>query len=400
MLMRNFSAVLCLLLIFACQVAYPEGVLPELSATEITSLVKTSEDAVRSLYVHGSRQWVRRTLSKKGICPDLEEFKSTELVQNMEWAFLSNPYSGKLYHRSLGTSPWEEGLHPTAFAEKRRAFNGEYATSLTAQQIYDKSGPRSDPAGNPEFDKYGRIAVSSSPAKYSPVTLRGHTLWMYEKSFSQCLKDKDAIFSGSEVVNGLPLYKIEFPPRGRITLRHVVFLDPSRGFSIAHQRWIRPDTGETEWETMSVELAEVKPGVWYPEVVVLRQGDTDYTRYVIEKVQINDDLPDSLFTVQFPNGTYIRDERTGAGYVVGLDSAEMDKIVGEIVKQAVVDIQKGPATSEERRKADIPTGAREKPAYRGKEKNSYEPSLQNLLLVTIAALVVGISIGIVIRRRR
>jgi len=91
------------------------------------------------------------------------------------------------------------------------------------------------------------------------------------------------------------------------------WLDVERGFSLV--RFERQDgLGRTVWTLQDIVLREAAPGVWYPV-----QGFTcdphkgGAARYSARLVKVNQGLPDSDFTIEFPPGTSVTDRRERLG---------------------------------------------------------------------------------------
>jgi len=126
--------------------------------------------------------------------------------------------------------------------------------------------------------------------------------------------------TGTEVIGGRKCYVLE----GRVlVLKQVnfvgnsvrVWIDPSRGFATVKQESYRPKTGEIDGfrSFEALEMKKVVGGIWIPVRVLFRHGK----EIVIRDVRVNDDIPDDLFTLDFPAGAEIYDEESGLRYRIG-----------------------------------------------------------------------------------
>jgi len=109
---------------------------------------------------------------------------------------------------------------------------------------------------------------------------------------------------------------------------HKALLDPARGFLPVRQELSFPTTGGT-YTLDVVDAFEASAGLWYP--THLRRTSTGplaaegpdagvmgswVSDYWYSNVEINGELPDAIFTIEFPAGTKVNDKINKRRYVI------------------------------------------------------------------------------------
>ena len=93
------------------------------------------------------------------------------------------------------------------------------------------------------------------------------------------------------------------------------WLDPERGFGLT--RFERRDyLGRITSVLSDITLKEVAPDIWYP-VQGISYDPLRASKYSAREVKVNQGLPDSDFTLEFPPGTGVTDERNKTKYTMG-----------------------------------------------------------------------------------
>jgi hypothetical protein len=248
---------------------------------------------------------------------------------DLEWAFVGDPSAGKVYvGESLRIGHLEE--HPSSptggyrrsdrysMLEREFAFDGEFGTSLNARSALLPIGTVS--AGTSML-RVG--AVTAAPPVPEPGfgDLQGLTLWAAGDALSRCLQKGRARYVGSEATqDGRLLCRVDVASQRHEGLEIRLWVDASRGFAVVRRQHVyldAPPGMEVYEETLSVDLKEWAPGVWFPrEVIFGGSQPAEVGRLLVDSVQVNQELDGTLFTVQFPPGTQVTDEVRGVRYTV------------------------------------------------------------------------------------
>jgi hypothetical protein len=290
-----------------------------------------SEAAVRSLHCAGRLATVEGDefrdsyLTVPAGAPFDEAFHKGEL----EWALVEGATAGRQYVRKslrcehLAADPADltggyrlSGLYSRL--EQEFAFDGQSGTSLAANGALLPIGTDPD---NVPVANVARITAQSPVPEPGFGDLQGLTLWAAGDALSRCLQKGRARYVGSEATqDGRLLCRVDVASQRHEGLEIRLWVDASRGFAVVRRQHVyldAPPGMEVYEETLSVDLKEWAPGVWFPrEVIFGGSQPAEVGRLLVDSVQVNQELDGTLFTVQFPPGTQVTDEVRGVRYTV------------------------------------------------------------------------------------
>jgi len=113
-------------------------------------------------------------------------------------------------------------------------------------------------------------------------------------------------------------------------LTNRLFLSERRGYAVVRRQRLLGKISERRvgWDSVVKSLEEVAPGIWWPkEIETLWFGSNSRERYhiTITNVRVNSpEISDDMFTIKFPLGFTVEDERTGTRSVIGRSGADLD----------------------------------------------------------------------------
>jgi len=200
----------------------------------------------------------------------------------------------------------ETGEMPKVFL--RIAWDG------TEGRAYTRSAPNLSGHGIISGQPNGNLRIQSGmPSQFT------YHMWQAEEGTLADVFQKGAeLVSTSEMIDGrrcaLVLVRDHFGAKG-VTERY--WLDMERGFSLV--RFERRDyPGKVVWVLSDIVLKEVAPNLWYPVEGISYEPRTGRAaKYHADTVMVNQGLPDSDFTLEFPPGTGVTDERNMTKYRTG-----------------------------------------------------------------------------------
>jgi hypothetical protein len=139
-------------------------------------------------------------------------------------------------------------------------------------------------------------------------------------------------------VNGRTLYHVRFStraPRGNRKLDHDAWFDPACNFLV---RKAICTSGDYRFEAEVLNFSEVKRGLYFPSVVVVRisgkQGLINMIRTTFTSVRINDPVAPSALELKFPKGTKVTDTIKATSYLTDADEKPAGKVFPIKVKPA------------------------------------------------------------------
>ena len=184
----------------------------------------------------------------------------------------------------------------------------------TEGRAYTRSAPNLSGHGIISGQPNGNLRIQSGmPSQFT------YHMWQAEEGTLADVFQKGAeLVSTSEMIDGrrcaLVLVSDHFGAKG-VTERY--WLDMERGFSLV--RFERRDyPGKVVWVLSDIVLKEVAPNLWYPVEGINYEPRTGRAfKYHADTVMVNQGLPDSDFTLEFPPGTGVTDERNMTKYRTG-----------------------------------------------------------------------------------
>jgi hypothetical protein len=119
-----------------------------------------------------------------------------------------------------------------------------------------------------------------------------------------------------EFIPDKEVYILSSPAGGTTTGKRLLkfYIDPKKDYIPISQVFLKPDLSIGKVRDLN-DLRKTKNGFWIP----YKYSDT-YVNfkgiYTVEEVKVNEQIPDSLFDFEFPEGTIVTDNRIGAKYRV------------------------------------------------------------------------------------
>jgi hypothetical protein len=233
------------------------------------------------------------------------------------------------------------------FAGERRDVSDKYVYQVQEKGVFDGKQQKSL-EGDKERYLLGR--VGEKPRLRWSFDPREYVLHYNNKSIADRTAEEGTILDGVVLRQGRRLVgvasKARVNPDGAKARYHFL-IDCERGFSVVRRSMqiYRPAT--REWFDYSLtetsDYAEVSPGIWLPARVRKTGYDRSVTNLnpaVVFKHEIqntnwivNADLPDSLFTLEYPPGIVIQDDQTGKQYqTVEIKDDMMTRWVGDALE--------------------------------------------------------------------
>ncbi len=408
--MKRPAVVAMVVLAICCAVARAATPrLPELDKADLVEAIRAQEQAVNSLRCRATltylmeEDWSEAHLADPAAAP----WDSSVRVHQLEWAFDGSPDKGKLYESNTGVIPVMEDavgelakfLGRYGHMDHKTAFNGEYQTELrgtggllTPDEIRAGAGVRG---------RSGVIRSERPMQRQSLHTLHAYSFWTVGQPLSDLLESGEATLVGEDEVEGRPAYRVNIPkPDSGTELR--LWLDPQRGFAMARLQEIALYPEERPWsETLDVELAEWSPGFWFARKIV---GGSALLKNLwkleFEDVQVNGPIEDSLFTVDFPPRTWLRDERAGIEYMVGLSERELEQMAKKAMRDIERELARGPVPPDPEAAAESPPDTAPNPAILPvASQASAARRPWGAYLIAAAAGAVILLLGILVGRR-
>jgi beta-lactamase regulating signal transducer with metallopeptidase domain len=249
--------------------------------------------------------------------PGSARWDSTPLVHHVEWAFVGSPHEGLVYRSDEGVLEWvKDGLHPERLDYihqiSRQAFDGEHQTWLEGNERKPWDSP-GEVSAEPQFAYTGGIKAGrpAPPEPWVGGCPQWFSLWAAGPPLSRCLEDGTARYVGTEEVDGSPMQivdvSVDLSEEFECACR--IWLDPARGFATTRLQFVTDGQPMGWGDTLSVHLAEWAPGLWFPREVIAWQGSLTHT--VVTEAAFNEPIAPSRFTIEFPAGTDVADERDG-----------------------------------------------------------------------------------------
>jgi len=140
-------------------------------------------------------------------------------------------------------------------------------------------------------------------------------MWGYVLHYFDFWKDNpSAITLQFDADKGL--YVLSSPPKGEPSGQHLLkfYIDPKKDFIPASQVIFKPDLSMGMVRDLN-DLRQTENGFWIPYKYSSRTVNTK-ALYTAEQITVNEQMPDSLFDFEFPEGTIVTDDRIGAKYKI------------------------------------------------------------------------------------
>lgn len=217
----------------------------------------------------------------------------------------------KRYQEIEGYYKWQDHPDVVAKSHMRVAYNGETST------FDDRKEGAIDVQG---FIINGKHSLLNSGYLETP---EGYSFGSYRIApLSEILKQVEKeVKIESDVVDGIPCYKITIPRVGEEVSRRI-WLDSSRGFNIIRQERFNDYNGKIFTVFGEYKLEQFVEGIWFPieAKVYSLMGKQEVFHYLVENpkqdVMINTNIPDDSFIIKFAPGTHVSDEIMGIEYTV------------------------------------------------------------------------------------
>lgn len=164
---------------------------------------------------------------------------------------------------------------------------------------------------------YGTIQISLLGASIYRCSVFGATGF---RSLSSLLKELGRLDKQVYHIDGFKVVRADLvePQTGYVTLR-VYFAVDHNYYPVRYEHMSGgPEEVNRVGYTIAVQsLAEVLPGVWFPSSVVFSVPSRKFVDHyrAVGKIRVNDDLSAKDFELEFPAGTYVRDEIEGIEYI-------------------------------------------------------------------------------------
>jgi len=275
--------------------------------------------------------------------------------------------------RLASTNPSAAEVIPYTF--NREAHKGEqrYKFHRTLQYPH-RDDLTADIAAKPGFNEYVRVFDGKDQRYYSEFSSRGGILGVKDLSADwlayplalgiiiiddlRAMSKEDKIWAGwppdvyegaglewkveslCETVDGVTCHVIR-----ETSLGSRKWIDPEAGFAVRFFEKRRRDptsgamTTEVDLRSSHSDLRKVAPGIWLPyQLVTVKyarplKGSTqsniveDRHDIIAVRLCVNDDVPDSLFKLDFPPGTIVSDEIRGVSFTIGKNGEELDQVI-------------------------------------------------------------------------
>ncbi len=144
------------------------------------------------------------------------------------------------------------------------------------------------------------------------------------KPLSQWLKGNDVSLLGVDEVDSVPCYVLEVTADDGAKTH--LWIDTSRGFTPRRIEEYFPD-GEIQSSWQATHLKQYSEHLWLPQRVQTKSYSSTAvtgarlewfsTVCTVQAVHLNPDIPDDLFELHLPDGTFVYDARTETGDIVG-----------------------------------------------------------------------------------
>ena len=193
------------------------------------------------------------------------------------------------------------------------------------------------------------------------------------------------------------------------------WLDPSRGFAVVQKDTYNPgDRTKLWWRVRNLEFKDCGNGIWLPTQTVsmkyLAKGHSKEEwgipsmelTYTADVVEVNADLPDELFDIRFPLGTFVHDKVAGVSYEIEdtLDAVLDDFL--ELQKESNI-AEPLPRAAEPRKPGMASPSGETSPATPTAPAVATSPApilWPYIVLVLAALLVIAGLIALLLKRRR
>jgi len=288
-----------------------------------------------------------------------------------------------------------------AFDTVAQAFNGDFATRLTA----------GGPAGQENYFDVGDIQASPHAVVRELLTREATTLPGYYgctvRRFTDAgwdlIAEAEGVTVERVVEDGHDCFLLSFPWGTKpSTWGHRIWFDAERGLAPHKIEMLAGATGEEVYTRVEIpELDEAAPGVWLPATAVrwkFKPGRTEKTTYTLaEGAKVGGTIDRDVFTIDFPPGTDVTDKRTGAHYKVGVQDDELEAMAEDVERSVDLALERGPAggrTPAEREEPTAgPTATAGEPSSEGARSG-----LVPVLVAACALLLAGAAIWLWLRR--
>lgn len=224
-----------------------------------------------------------------------------------------------------------------------------------------------------------------------------------------------SLMPATESLEGVDCVVATFGPPGQA--RSKVWLDPKRGFAVLQIINYNPnDVSKPWWIVRNSQWKDCGNGVWLPAKTVLttclamgspkeRWGvPAREDVYTASVMQVNEDLPDELFSVKFPPGTRVTDMVLNTSYVEGKEEEKIKDVVNEIFDEPIEpDVESNviapPVSASEEADATI-TEPHEVAGTDDNRENGSSPLVLRIIVLALAIILVGAAVSVVLLRRR
>lgn len=148
-----------------------------------------------------------------------------------------------------------------------------------------------------------------------------------------------------EMLNGVECVVVTLKYKDQVEYK--VWLDPNRGFAVLQRdHYIPKDYSKLWYRIRNLDFQDCGNGLWLPmkteKTKCLYKGYPEeqwgktslLSTFAVSKIQINEDLPDELFDIQYPDGTLIIDRVAGITYRMGMERIDdmLDEVLNDFVK--------------------------------------------------------------------
>ncbi|NLW51412.1 MAG: hypothetical protein GXY85_11325 [Candidatus Brocadiaceae bacterium] len=163
-------------------------------------------------------------------------------------------------------------------------------------------------------------------------------MWAEEgETLAEVFRLPGVTVTSDETADGRRCAVLTVPGHSAEGVTEKYWIDLDRGCSLVRFEQIGY-TGICVWVLGGIVLKEVAPNVWYPvEGISFEPVTKRAQKYTARQIAVNEGLPDSAFTVEFPPGTFVSDERVGTKYVIhpaGRLAPDMDALVSQNISVA------------------------------------------------------------------
>ncbi len=246
-------------------------------------------------------------------------------VTSVRWVFKA-PFGSRFRLEQEGIKPWDRGARDTLALSGTIAFDGVDSWSLW------RTGGNMDEALS--APAHGNILGGKDPAVDLGEGYRQVTFWRHGQPLSEVIQAIPGVIVEVDNVEDVgPVYRVSVPwnkKEGEDWIGpETIYLDPARGYAIV--RVEEPSLDPTVLNNLLrvTALTEAEPFLWIPTQGASesrRSGQITYSWHCqVQSVKLNTNVPEELFSIDYPAGTMVSDLRTKITFKVGFNAQGADE---------------------------------------------------------------------------